>query len=276
MNSTPALNLSQCPSPSALATLFALTLRQHAHGKRLLVLSLMFALPSVLAAVINLVSQPPPSVKELQFALIFNLIPHALAPLAALLYAAGIVQDEVEEQTLTYLLLRPVPRWAIYLIRLLATWLITSALTAVFTAAVYVVIAITSHEPAAAGLPSQILKMAGLLALAQAGYCGVFGFLGLLMRRSLAVGVAYIFLCEGVLASLDLVIRQMTVMYHFRVLALRWLAPTFAKEWSIDLKTAPQNQTCVLVLIGIGVVLATASAIIFSSREFRMKTPEGT
>ena len=60
-------------------------------------------------------SRFPPRAEKLQFALVFNLIPHALAPLAALLYATGIIQDEVEEQTLTYLLLRPLPRWAIYL-----------------------------------------------------------------------------------------------------------------------------------------------------------------
>ena len=53
--------------------------------------------------------------RGLRVRLRFNLIPHALAPLAALFYAAGIIQDEVEEQTLTYLLLRPLPRWALYL-----------------------------------------------------------------------------------------------------------------------------------------------------------------
>ena len=39
--------------------------------------------------------------------------------------------------------------------------------------------------------------MSAALALAEAGYCGLFGLLGLLMRRSLLVGVAYIFLLEG-------------------------------------------------------------------------------
>ena len=47
--------------------------------------------------------------------LVFNLLPHGLAPLTALLYAAGVISDEVEEQTLTYLLMRSVPRWALYL-----------------------------------------------------------------------------------------------------------------------------------------------------------------
>ena len=104
-----------------------MTLRQHLRGRRLLVLSLLFALPSVLAAVVSLLSHYPPPVEELKFALVFNLIPHALAPLAALLYAAGIIQDEVEEQTLTYLLVRPLPRWAIYIVKLLATLLIDLA-----------------------------------------------------------------------------------------------------------------------------------------------------
>ncbi len=45
------------------------------------------------------------------------------------------------------------------------------------------------------------------------------------MRRSLLVGVAYIVIFEGLLASLDTVARRLTVMYYFRVLVLRWLDP---------------------------------------------------
>jgi len=111
----PAVVLSRHPNLGALASLFVFTLRQHVRGRRLLVLSLLFSLPSVLAAVVCLTTRRSPPTDEIQFGLIFNLIPHALAPLAALLYSAGIIQDEVEEQTLTYLLLRPLPRWALYI-----------------------------------------------------------------------------------------------------------------------------------------------------------------
>jgi ABC-2 type transport system permease protein len=273
---TDAVVLSRRPPLGALATLFVFTLRQHIRGRRLLVISLLFALPGVLAAVVNLASRFPPPTEILQFALVFNLIPHALVPLAALLYATGIIQDEVEEQTLTYLLLRPLPRWAIYITKLLATILMTSVLIAVFTMATFAVIALTTNEPATARLLEMALKTAGLLTLAQVGYCGLFGLLGLLMRRSLLVGVAYIVLFEGLLASLDLVARRLTVMYHFRVLVLRWLAPASGKEWSINLATAPDAQSCVLTLLGVGLFLATAAALIFAGREFRMKTPEGT
>jgi ABC-2 type transport system permease protein len=270
-----AVPLSRWPDPRALAALFVLTLRQHARGRRLLVLSLLFALPGVLAAVVSLVSRRPPPAAALEFAFVLNLIPHTLAPLTALLYAAGLIRDEAEEQTLTYLLLRPLPRWALYLVKLVATLLVTCLLTGAFTAAAAATIAVTTSEPVGGEMVRRALTTAGALALAQVGYCGLFGALGLLMRRSLLAGVAYIILFEGLLASFDTVARRLTVMYYFRVLSLHWLAPEHGKEWSISLDTAPDVQTCVLTLLGVGLVLSAAGALLFTVQELRMKTPEG-
>jgi ABC-2 type transport system permease protein len=259
----------------ALGALLVLTVRQHLHGRRLLVLSLLFAMPGVLAAVVGLASSQTPPAESLQFALVLNLIPHALAPLAALVYAAGVIQDEVEEQTLTYLLLRPLPRPALYLVKLAGVLVVTALLTAVFTMATVVVIALTTHEPVTFDLLGRAMTTAGLLALSQVGYCGLFGLMGLLVRRSLILGVAYIVFLEGVLASVDTVARRLTVMYYYRVLVLRWLDPLSGSDWSIDLATAPEASSCVLVLLGIGLVLATTAAFLFTGREFRMKTPSG-
>ena len=272
MESVPVFRRPYC---RVLAALFVLTLRQLVRGRRLLVISLLFALPAAVAAVINLASRVAPTAEQLQFALVLNLIPHALAPLAALLYATGIIRDEVEEQTLTYLLLRPMPRWALYFVRLLATILVTSLLTAVFTAITFAVIALTAREPCGAGLVQQALKTAALLSLVEVGYCSLFGLLGILMRRSLMLGVAYIALFEGLFASLDTVARRMTVMYYFRVLVLRWMHPSMGREWSIDLATAPHIRACVLTLLCAGLTLAVIASVIFAAREFRMKTPEG-
>src|SRR5262249_8351577 len=124
---------------SALAALFVLTVRQHTHGRRMLVLGLLYALPCGLAILLRSLSSPAPA-EILEFALVFNLLPHGLAPLTALLYAAGVIQDEVEEQTLTYLLVRTLPRWALYVTKLLATWCVTTLLVAVATLALYVAI----------------------------------------------------------------------------------------------------------------------------------------
>jgi ABC-2 type transport system permease protein len=272
---TTSLNLDRAFNFSGLGALFVLTLRQHLRGRRLLVLSLLFLLPAVLAVVVRLTPEPPPA-GHLEFGFVFNLIPHALATLTALLFAAGIIQDEVEEQTLTYLLLRPLPRWALYLTKLLATLTTTALLTAVFTTLTLVVIYWGTPELWNGDLPGRALKIAALLALAQAGYCALFGTISLWTRRTLVAGVAYIIVFEGLLASLETVARRLTVMYYFRVLALRWLDPTDSREWSIDLATAPSAGNCVLVLLGASLVFTLLGAALMMRREFRMKTPEAS
>ena len=95
-------------------TLYALTLRQHLHGKRWMVMALLFLLPAGLA--VRDSARPRPTCRRvaLEFMLVMMFIPQALLPLVALLYASGIIQDEQEEQTITYLLVRPIPKWAIY------------------------------------------------------------------------------------------------------------------------------------------------------------------
>ncbi len=273
------VRLWRFPSIRALTALLVLSLRQQARGLRLVVLGLLFLLPGALALIVCLTAPGPfrgtSHAEILQFALVFNLIPHALAPLAALLCAGGIIRDEVEEQTLTYLLLRPLPRSAIYAVKLLASLLTVVLLTSIFTVATLLFIALLTGESIGAELLVQSGKTALIFSLSQVAYCGLFALIALLMRRALLIGVVYIIFFEGLLASFDTLARRMTVMYHFRVLVLRWLAPASGTLWKVDLKTAPTSTTCVLVLLGVGLGLAILGSLIFSTREFGMKTPEG-
>jgi ABC-2 type transport system permease protein len=258
-----------------LAALFVLSLRQHLRGRRLLVLSLLFLLPSALTLLVRLAAYPPPA-EHLEFVFVFNFIPHALATLTALLYAAGIIQDEVEEQTLTYLLVRPLPRWALYVTKLAAAWLVTSVLTAAFTTLALVVIYGNTDRLWGDVQPGRAAKTAALMALAQAGYCSLFGALALYTRRSLIAGLVYIFAFEGLLANIELVARKLTVMYYFRVLSIRWLAPADSKVWRLDLAEAPGAGACVLTVLAASAVLVLLGAVRMTGQEFRMKTPEGS
>lgn len=263
---------------SALAALFALTIRQHTHGRRLLVLGLLYLLPCILVVVLrNLPNTAPAEVLEFAFA--FTLLPHGLVPLTALLYAAGVIADEVEEQTLTYLLLRSMPRWAIYFTKLLATFVVTTLLIAVAVLTLYT--AIYAGTP---GFTTDALPRAGrvivVMALAQVGYCALFGFLGLFTKRSLVAGIAYIVAIEGVLANLDFVGRSLTIVYYVRTLNLSWLELSreqlrrCQEAWGMtDLELLPLPRTCVLILLGFGLAVAILSAHWFARREFRVKTP---
>ncbi len=284
-------SISRSFMASALVSLFVLTLRQNLRGRRLLALSLLFLLPAVLAGVFKFVPYPP-APEAVEFALIFNLIPHALAPLTALLYAAGAIQDEVEEQTLTYLLIRPLPRWALYATRIVAAWLTVTVLTALFTTVALTVIYWDTSNLWSNVLPRRAATIGALMAFAQAGYCALFGLFGLLTRRSLIAGIAYIVAFEGMLANFDAVVRRLTVTYYFRVLSLHWLAPPGSKEWStgdvaatrlapwseewsLPLSTAPSAEECLQTLLIVSVLFVLLGALLMRQIEFRMKTAEG-
>jgi len=274
-----AVCLSRIPNFRGLFALLVLALRQQIRGWRLIILGLLFLLPGALAAIVYETAPVMPRrsspAEVFDFAFLFMLIPHALAPLAALLCAGGIVRDEVEEQTLTYLLLRPLPRTAIYAVKLLAALVTAALLTSCFTVATLVLIAWLTGEPPSAGYLAQGLTIAAIFSLAQVAYCGLFALVALLMRRALLIGVVYIIFFEGFLATFDTIARRMTVMYYFRVLVLRWLNPASGATWKFDLKTTPTAATCVLTLLAAGLVLMIVGSLIFASREFRMKTPEG-
>jgi ABC-2 type transport system permease protein len=266
---------------SALAALFVLTVRQHTRGRRLLILGLLYTLPCAL--VILLRSLPhPPSTDALEYSLVFNLLPHGLAPLTALLYAAGMIQDEVEEQTLTYLLLRTMPRWALYVTKFLATVCVTTVLIAIATLVLYVTIYWGTPELWAEVMPTRAFRTVGILALAQVGYCALFGFLGLFARRSLIAGVVYIVSVEGLLANLDFVVRSLTIVHYVRILFLRWLdlpdtiLRRVLREWHLDLEKAPSAERCVLILGASALLVLALTAQWFARREFHVKTPDGS
>jgi ABC-2 type transport system permease protein len=266
---------------SALAALFVLTVRQHTHGRRLLVLGLLYALPCGLAVLLRSLARPAPT-DQLELALVFNLLPHGLAPLTALLYASGVIQDEVEEQTLTYLLVRTIPRRALYVTKLLATWCVTALLVAVGTAALYVAIYWGTPELWNEIVPVRMPRAVAIMALAQVGYCALFGFLGLFTRRFLIAGMIYIVTVEGVLANLDFVARSLTVVYYVRVLVVRWLAlpaqleEQCRREWDLDLEKIPTAGGCVQTLLLFGLIATVLTALWFARREFHVKTPEGS
>jgi len=263
-----------------LWTLFSFTLRQHARGRRLLILAVLFSLPALLVILIRSLN-PQASLVHVEFGFLFNMIPYTLIPLTAVLYASGMIQDEIEDQTLTYLLVRPLPKGFIYLVKLLATLVVAAALPVLFTFVTYVAMywgspgwedALTQRAP----------RVAALFGLSTVGYCALFGCISLFTRHSLVAGVAYVVIFEGVLANIDFAVRRLTFMYYFRALARRWVPLDWAvitrggDPWSINLAEAPTAAGCVWTVLLVSLAATALAMLTFASREFRVKTPEGS
>lgn len=273
----------------ALATLYVLTLRQHMHGKRWMFMGLLLLLPAALGLLVRSTAGEVPG-RALEFALLFMFLPHALLPLVALIYASGIIQDEQEEQTLTYLMMRPISKFAMYCVKLLATITTTVLLTFIFTAVCFAVIYIGADD-AGAEIPLRALKVGTIHALAMAAYCCLFGLMGLLIKRVLIAGLIYIAVVEGLLANLPFGIRLITVIYYARLMAYRTvdfviagpdgrLENPVAEVWQLDvyrdpeLLAHPQLGTCLTVLVVSSLVFAVLAGWMCNQREFHVKTPE--
>ncbi len=227
----------------------------------------------------------------LEFLFVFMLIPQALLPLLALLYGSGIIQDEQEEQTFTYLLIRPIPRWAIYAIKVLATLTTTVVLTAVFTTLTYAVIYVGSPTPPE-DVPLRCCKAVGIHALAVTAYCCLFGVMSLLTKRTLIYGFLYAAFFEGLLANLPFSTRLLSIIYYARLIAYRSMTFQFtengrkidmgAEAWQLDVKNDPSLLehpslgTCLTVLLVGSLVCLVLGAYLCSRREFHVKTPEGS
>jgi ABC-2 type transport system permease protein len=273
----------------ACATLYVLTLRQHLHGRRWMALALLFLLPAGLATLLRATGADVPGL-FLEFLLLWILIPQALLPLVALLYASGIIQDEQEDQTITYLLTRPIPKWLIYAVKMVATWttavLLVIALTLLTFLAIY-----TKSGDAFAIVSYRCFVASAILSLAVISYCSLFGLMSLLTKRILVVGVLYTAIVEGFLATLPLSLRMGTIIYYTRLIAYRLLEfvatwpggrqdDVAASAWSLDtsaqagLSEHPQLSTCVWTLLLASIAFTVLAGWLFSRREFHVKTPE--
>ncbi|MCX7701247.1 MAG: ABC transporter permease [Gemmataceae bacterium] len=273
---------------TSLWALYLLTFRQHLHGRRWMVLGLLLLLPALLTVVIRLLAPDAPrSVTELW--MVFMFIPQVLLPLVALVYAAGIITDEQEEQTLTYLLIRPIPRWAIYVTKMATVMTTTGLLTIVFTAVTFVAVHVGGDLGLSDGL-ARFARVAGLHVLAVVAYGSLFGLISLLTRRSLVASVIYAVVFEGLLANLEFNIRYLTVIYYTRLLACRLIefepvqvrgqtTNIAAQLWQLGTNAnLPQHPTVVQATLVLGLVALVSTilgAILVARREFHVKTPEG-
>jgi len=276
-----------------LAALFGLTLRQYVHGKRWIAMAALFLVPAGMATLIRTTS-PDATPIQLEFGLAMFFIQQLILPMTALIYASGLMQDEQEEQTLTYLLIRPLPKWAIYVVKWLATVATTVTLTALFTALTFAAIYAGVDDGVAAadadGPAMRCLKTIAVHALGVTAYCSLFGLVGLVTKRTLIIGLVYTVVVEGLLANLPFGIRLLTVIYYTRLFAYRMIDYVsrggFRTEdladtaWQLHvsedpkLLEHPQLTTCVTVLLVASLVCTIAAAWICSRREFHVKTPE--
>lgn len=273
---------------TSLWALFLLALRQNLHGKRPLMMGLLLLVPAGLALVVRATS-PEANPSVLEFSFVFMFIPQALLPLVALVYVLGIIQDEQEGQTITYLLIRPISKGALYCVKILATLVVAVLLTAAFTALTYAAIYV-GGEGSTHDIAARCLQAISIHALTVVAYCSLFGLISMLTKWTLVTCIIYTAVIEVFLANLPFSIRLITVIYYARLIAYRTLSFVIplngsstdlaAEVWQLDVRNDPkllehpQLATCIIVLLAASLACTLLAAFLCSRREFYVKTPE--
>jgi hypothetical protein len=165
-------------------------------------------------------------------------------------------------------------------------------LTVFFTVLTYSVTYIGA-DPSPDNVVLRCVKAVGIHALAVIAYCCLFGLISLVTKRSLFTGIIYIVVIEGLLANFPFGIRLLTVIYYTRIIAYRameFIVPNpsggteniAADAWQLNIRQDPsllehpQLASCLTVLLVASFICSIVAAIVFSKREFHVKTPQNS
>ncbi|MBW3650551.1 MAG: hypothetical protein KY458_08295 [Actinobacteria bacterium] len=144
---------------------------------------------------------------EAAYGLVDNYGLALLVPLTALVFGAAALGDPAEDGTLVYLWHRPVARWK----------LAASALAGAVAIAVPFAVVPTALAAAVAGGGADLVAGAALASLvAVVAYSTLFMGLGLVVRRALAWGLAYVLIWEGFVARSGTGPARLSVLLYAR------------------------------------------------------------
>ena len=190
----------------ALGPLVRVTLQSLLGRRRVLLMLLLVALPVLVGLAIRLGGGRADAP-----AILDTLVIRTVLPLVALVIGSAALGSEIEDGTVVYLLVKPVPRWIVALAKIAVAVGVTLVLTVPPMLVTGLLIGTAAGGSLGASLAFVLAAIAG-----GAAYASVFATLGALTTRALVVGLAYTLLWEGVLAGLlegtrFLSIRQATL-----------------------------------------------------------------
>ncbi len=186
-----------------MVPMLLLSLRQLASRRRLLLIVLLAFLPVALAVLISALTEGESDLGQgLINLLIDGMIVGAILPIVTMALATAAFGNELDDRTLSYLVLKPVPRSLIVLPKLLASIVVGGPLLI----ASGVVVTLLGVGGGQAALAVGVALFAGVVT-----YATIFTWAGLVSTRALGFTLIYVFLWEGVISSFLGGVRYLSV-----------------------------------------------------------------
>jgi ABC-type transport system involved in multi-copper enzyme maturation permease subunit len=137
-----------------------------------------------------------------------------VAPMLCLVYASGVVRDDLEAGTLPYFVTRPLKRSAFLLGKLAATFVIALGLLLPIQILVYYVVTSPGGLDEVGRRFPALARTVGATALGLLAYNGIFGLAGTVLKRPLLAGLFFIFGWQAAATFVPGRARLLTVAHY--------------------------------------------------------------
>jgi ABC-type transport system involved in multi-copper enzyme maturation permease subunit len=259
---------------TAVARITALSPLHVLRGKRLLALALVAATPPLLVALLLSLGVRDAIGTETFRVFVSGFYVFGIFPLVCLFVGAAAIGDDIDDGTVLYLRLRPIPRPAIVVGRFFAAVLSALALFIPSLGLLYA-LQVGGLGDGAGGRYHGMLTGAWIgSAVAAVGYCTIFLVLGLAFRRAVILGIVVI-LMQGLLVRVPGSAAWLSVNLYVEVVLDHY---SVAQEEVTELLMALEEADYLpSYRMALGVVAAGSCALlafagsIFSRREYLEK-----
>ncbi len=180
-------------------------------------------------------------------------------PITCLNAFGGMVRDDLQEDTVCFLLTRPMKRWQFFVSKYLSHLLwtqITSALT-------LVAFAIAGTLRGVDDVPSLITTLLLVQIPAIMVYGAISSFMGLLTKKYLVLGIIYGFVVEFGIGQIPTNINTLAMTNHLKSLLAKY-APV-AEHLSVD---PGSTVKAMLAMVTVTLVFLILSSVMFTVREY--------
>jgi ABC-type transport system involved in multi-copper enzyme maturation permease subunit len=140
-----------------------------------------------------------------------------IVPVLGVFYGTALIADEVDDKTITYLFVRPIPRGAILVGKYLAYLVTTVFVVLPSVAILYLLVVPLGHGSLAGAFPALLSDLA-LLGVGLAAYGALFAFIGATFKHPLVTGLVFAFGWEQLALMLPGYLRRLTVAYYLQAL----------------------------------------------------------
>lgn len=226
---------------------FMLTIRQFFGGKSIWVVTVLAFLPALFGLIYWFDTGDNPPAYFLSEQIYRPLVIATLLPIMVLIFATGAFGNEIEDQTLPYLTLKPIGRLRIVLEKLMATLVVSIPIILAGLIATYLIV-----FRGDSGEADSLHFLWALLASATAGivaYAAVFLLVSLFVSRALLVGIVYALVWESLLGRYLSGLKVVSIRHYTESILVG-----LADDSDIALKGATGVAASVIVIVAVTLI----------------------